>query len=119
MFPAQVRANDLVGCRYRLHQRAVHPNIPPLPESLERQPRIDAARALVLNALPTKRAVGDGRRKLFIRVDVDPADGDEEQAAHTIAAIRAGAHVITNARLTGQIEGVRVVADVDLSLIHI
>ena len=114
MFPAQVRANDLVGCRYRLHQRAVHPNIPPLPESLERQPRIDAARALVLNALPTKRAVGDGRRKLFIRVDVDPADGDEEQAAHTIAAIRAGAHVITNARLTGQIEGVRVVADVDV-----
>ena len=110
----EVRASDLVGCRYRLRQRAAHPDAPPLPDAVSRQPQIDAARAIVLDALPVKRAVGDGRRKLFRRVDLDPALAPEQAFAETRAAMRAGTNLITNATLAGEIEGYRVVVDVDI-----
>ncbi|QPK84372.1 TM0106 family RecB-like putative nuclease [Corynebacterium qintianiae] len=109
-----VRASDLVGCRYRLRQRHTHPDVPPLPESLARQPQIDAGRAAVLSSLPVKRALGDGRGKVFTRVDLDPADTVAELEARTRSALKAGAHLITNGVLTGRIEGVDVVAEIDI-----
>ena len=69
--PAQpVRASDLVGCRYRLRQRREHPDVPELPDALLRQPQMDAVRATVFEMLPVKRAIGDGRRKAFTRIDL-------------------------------------------------
>lgn len=109
-----MRASDLVGCRYRLRQRAAHPDVPPLPEALERKPRLDAARALVLDQLPVKRAVGDGRGRAFVRVNLDPAQADELRVAETWAAVRKRAHLITNAALRGEIDGVDVLAEVDV-----
>lgn len=110
----EVRASDLVGCRYRLRQRAAHPDAPPLPDALARQPQIDAARAIVLDSLPVKRAVGDGRRKLFRRVDLDPALTPEQAFAETRAAMRSRANLITNATLAGEVEGHHVIADIDI-----
>lgn len=109
-----MRASDLVGCRYRLRQRWAHPDTPPLPEALERRPRVDAARALVLDQLPVKRAVGDGRGKAFVRRDLDPALADEERVALTAEAMKSGAHLITNAALRGPVAGVDVLAEVDI-----
>lgn len=106
-----MRASDLVGCRYRLRQRAAHPDTPPLPDAIARRPQIDAARAVVFDALPVKRAVGDGRRKAFLRVDLDPATAT---AQDTRDAIRCGAHLITNAVLRGDIDGVPTSAQVDV-----
>lgn len=106
-----VRASDLVGCRFKMRQRAAHPDVPLPPEALERQPQIDAARAVVFEQLPVKRAVGDGRGKAFTRVDLDPAFGTEEETLH---ALRRRAHLITNATLRGTIDGVDVVAEVDV-----
>lgn len=110
----EVRASDLVGCRYRLRQRAAHPDAPPLPDAVSRQPQIDAARAIVLDALPVKRAVGDGRRKLFRRVVLDPAATPQRAFLDTRAAMRDGANLITNAVLTGEVDGWHVVAGVDI-----
>lgn len=109
--PVEVRASDLVGCRFRLRQRAVHPDVPPLPAALERQPQIDAARAVVFDLLPVRRAVGDGRRRSFVRRDLDPAFGTDEE---TLQALADGAHLITNATLRGTIDGCRVVAEIDV-----
>lgn len=109
-----MRASDLVGCRYRLRQRAAHPDTPPLPEALERQPQIDAARALVFDQLPVKRALGDGRRRAFVRRDLDPALEPEVAERETRAALRCGAHLITNAVLSGAVGGVDVVAEIDV-----
>lgn len=109
-----VRAGDLVGCRYRLRQRVAHPDIPPLPEAQRRQPLIDAGRAAVLTRLPTRRAMGDGRRKPFSRVDIDPALGVFGAEAQTRAALKRGATLITNAALTGDIDGVEVAAEIDI-----
>lgn len=109
-----IRASDLVGCRYRLRQRHAHPDIPPLPEALARQPQIDAGRAAVFAALPVKRALGDGSSRAFTRVDLDPVSGIEEAEARTRAAIQAGASIITNAVLTGEVAGVGVVAEIDI-----
>ena len=111
---SSVQASDLVGCRYRLRQRRIHPEIPPLPESQERQPLIDAARATVFGLLPTRRAMGDGRRKAFSRVDLDPAvdDGANEEATRRALAERAT--LITNGVLTGVIDGVPVLAEIDI-----
>ena len=109
--PVEVRASDLVGCRFRLRQRAAHPDVPPLPAALERQPQIDAARAVVFDLLPVRRAVGDGRRRAFIRRDLDPAFGTDEE---TVRALADGAHLITNATLRGTIDGCQVVAEIDV-----
>lgn len=106
-----VRASDLVGCRYRLHQRRTHPDTPELPDALIRQPQYDAARAAVFDLLPTKRAMGDGRRKAFVRVDVDAGVGG---SVDTQKALKRRAHVITNATLSGEIDGVPAEADVDV-----
>ncbi|QYH19083.1 TM0106 family RecB-like putative nuclease [Corynebacterium aquatimens] len=109
--PIAVRASDLVGCRYKLRQRAVHPEVPPLPEALARQPQVDAARQIVFTQLPVKRAVGDGRRKAFVRMDLDPAAATVED---TRAAIRRGAHLITNAPLVGDAAGAAAEVRVDV-----
>ena len=109
-----VRASDLVGCRYRLRQRIAHPEIPPLPEAERRQPLIDAGRAAAFTLLPVRRAMGDGRRKPFSRVDIDPAADVFAAEGHTRAALAKGATLITNGALTGTIDGVPVVAEIDI-----
>ncbi|WJY69027.1 TM0106 family RecB-like putative nuclease [Corynebacterium auris] len=112
-FPHLVRASDLVGCRYRLGQRLAHPDVPQPPEALARQPQVDAARAAVFAALPVKRALGDGSARRFLRVDMDPAFPAASEG-ETAEALAAGADVITNAVLTGEVAGVGLVAEVDV-----
>ena len=113
--PAQpVRASDLVGCRYRLRQRRAHPDTPELPDALLRQPQIDAGRAAVFDALPVKRAVGDGRGKAFTRIDIDPGAGVDARVVDTRLALKRRAHLITNAALEGEIDGAPALAEVDI-----
>ena len=109
-----VRASDLVGCRYRLRQRYRHPEVPPPPEALARQPQIDAGRAAVFAALPVERALGDGRSRAFTRVDLDPGDEIDAAEQRTRSALRSGADIVTNAVLTGRVAGVDVVAEIDI-----
>ena len=109
-----VRASDLVGCRYRLRQRLTHPSIPPLPDAVERQPQIDAGRAAVFGLLPRRRAVGDGRRKAFSAVHLDPSLPTGELEAATRTAIKNRATLIVDGALTGTIDGVAVLAEVDI-----
>ena len=109
-----VRASDLVGCRYRLRQRLNHPAIPPPPEALERQPQVDAGRAAVFGLLPKRRAVGDGRRKAFSAVHLDPALPIGEREAATRTAIQNRTTLIVDGALTGTIDGVPVLAEVDI-----
>lgn len=111
---ALVRAGDLVGCRYRLRQRLTHPEIPPLPEAVERQPQVDAGRAAVFGLLPTKRAIGDGRRKAFSRLILDPAMPVAEREAATRKAMKDRATLIIDGALTGVIDGVPVLAEIDI-----
>lgn len=112
-FPFLVRASDLVGCRYRLRQRLAHPDVPQLPDAVARQPQIDAARAAVFSSLPVRRALGDGSSRRFLRIDLDPAL-PEAAELETRAAMSRGADLITNAVLSGEVAGVRVVAEIDI-----
>lgn len=109
-----VRAGDLVGCRYRLRQRLAHPEIPPLPEAVERQPQIDAGRAAVFGLLPERRALGDGRRKAFSRLTLDPALRVAEREARTRKAIKDRTTLIIDGALTGVVDGIAVLAEIDI-----
>lgn len=109
-----VRASDLVGCRYRLRQRLAHPEIPPLPDAVERQPQVDAGRAAVFGLLPTRRALGDGRRKAFTRLPLDPALPVAEREAATRKGMKDRATLIIDGALTGRIDGVPVLAEIDI-----
>ena len=109
-----VRASDLVGCRYRLRQRLTHPEIPPLPDAVERQPQVDAGRAAVFGLLPTRRALGDGRRKAFSRLALDPALPVASREAATRQGMKDRATLIVDGALTGQIGGVPVLAEIDI-----
>ncbi len=105
---ATVTASDLVGCRYRYPQRLAHPEIPRLPAELERRERLAAARAAVQAALPTRRALGDGRgARPFARIDLADTPGVELE---TLEALAAGADLITGAVFIG--DGWRVRVDV-------
>ncbi|WP_257162073.1 TM0106 family RecB-like putative nuclease [Corynebacterium cystitidis] len=106
-----VRASDLVGCRYRLRQRLDHPEIGPTDSGQARAERMHAARAVVYAALPTKPALGDGRRT-FTRVDLARDSEDPEPA--TREALRKRAHLITNARLSGRIDDHLVTVHIDV-----
>ncbi|MCT1683936.1 TM0106 family RecB-like putative nuclease [Corynebacterium appendicis] len=109
-----VRAGDLVGCRYRLRQRLAHPEIPPLPEAVERQPQVDAGRAAVFGLLPERRALGDGRRKAFSRLTLDPALRVAEREARTRKAIKDRTTLIIDGALTGVVDGIAVLAEIDI-----
>ncbi|MGV0433158.1 TM0106 family RecB-like putative nuclease [Corynebacterium sp. 20_84] len=109
-----VRAGDLVGCRYRLRQRLTHPEIPPLPEALERQPQVDAGRAAVFGLLPERRALGDGRGKAFSRLLLDPALPVAEREASTRKAMKDRTTLIVDGALTGEIDEVPVLAEIDI-----
>ena len=109
-----VRAGDLVGCRYRLRQRLAHPEIPPLPEAVERQPQIDAGRAAVFGLLPERRALGDGRRKAFSRLTLDPALRVAEREARTRKAIKDRTTLIIDGALSGVVDGIAVLAEIDI-----
>ena len=80
--------------------------MPELPDALLRQPQMDAARATVFEMLPVKRALGDGRRKAFTRIDIDPGAGVDARVVETRLALKRRAHLITNAALEGTIDGV-------------
>ncbi len=109
-----VRASDLVGCRYRLRQRLNHPDIPPLPDALERQPQVDAGRAAAIGLLPTQRALGDGRRKPFSRLFIDPAMPVAEREAATRKAMKDRTTLIVDGALTGEVDAVPVLAEIDI-----
>ena len=109
-----VRAGDLVGCRYRLRQRLAHPEIPPLPEAVERQPQVDAGRAAVFGSLPERRALGDGRRKAFSRLTLDPALPVAEREARTRKAMKDRTTLIIDGALTGVVDGIAVLAEIDI-----
>lgn len=109
-----VRAGDLVGCRYRLRQRLAHPEIPPLPEAVERQPQVDAGRAAVFGLLPERRALGDGRRKAFSRLTLDPALRVAEREARTRKAIKDRTTLIIDGALSGVVDGIAVLAEIDI-----
>ncbi|WP_211208361.1 TM0106 family RecB-like putative nuclease [Corynebacterium lubricantis] len=111
--PWEVRPADLVGCRYRLRQRHLHPQIAPTREGNARKARVDVAQDVVLGLLPTKPAIGDGRGKAFRRVDLHAAEGEDTELA-TYEAIYDRAHLITNATLSGWIDGQYVTTGVDV-----
>lgn len=88
-----VTPQDLVGCRYRLVQRARLPEVAATEASRRRTERAEQAIHAALALLPTSPALGDNKN--FLRID----------AAHdefaTLEAIAAGATLITNARFAG------------------
>ena len=88
--------------------------MPELPDALLRQPQMDAARARVFEMLPVKRALGDGRRKAFTRIDIDPGAGVDARVVETRLALKRRAHLITNAALEGAIDGVPALAEADV-----
>lgn len=105
---AVVRPSDLVGCRYRLRQRLRYPDIGPTQAGRARQERIVTARDIVFDLLPTRPALGDGRRRAFRRIhaayDLDA----------TLRALADKAHLITGAVLHGTVDGVDVEAEADI-----
>lgn len=114
MDPRQVTAPDLVGCRYRYVQRQYFPDTPPTEHSVARRQRAEAESQAIAALLPTRRGLGDGRRKPFLRVDLPGADDPEDAELSTLAAIAAEATLVTGAVFTGSDAGHRwqVVVDV-------
>lgn len=112
----RLRPADLVGCRYRLVQRRRHPLVPRTEPARRRLGRLALARRTVLDALPTRPGLGDGRSRRFLRVDVplpsggeDPglSEDDLEQAEFdTLEALAAEANLITGAVFAGTSDGV-------------
>lgn len=101
-----VTASDLLGCRYRYPQRLRYPQLERLPAEIERRDRLAAARETVFAALPTRRALGDGRgARPFIRVDLSD---DPAAELDTLQALAMGADLITGAVFTGSRWRVRV-----------
>ncbi|AGF73662.1 TM0106 family RecB-like putative nuclease [Corynebacterium halotolerans] len=112
---------DLVGCGYRLVQRRRHPDVPRTEAARRRLERLALARRIVLDALPTRPALGDGRSRRFLRIDipappVSAATEEELEQAEfdTLEALAAEANLITGATFTGTSEGAEWRVDVDV-----
>ena len=104
-----MRPSDLVGCRFRFRRRCQFPDYPSREEAEAHMPQRIAVQEAVLAQLPTKPALGDGRRRLFTRADA--ADATTEDV---FDLMRRGTHLITRATLHGDIAGVAVEVDVDI-----
>ncbi|RNE50036.1 TM0106 family RecB-like putative nuclease [Corynebacterium alimapuense] len=108
---------DLVGCRYRLVQRRRYPSAPRSDSSLMRLERIKLAREVVLDCLPQRPALGDGRSQRFIRIDIARVSLEEDSFAAelaTLEALAAEATLITGAVFTGESENTPWRIDVDI-----
>jgi predicted RecB family nuclease len=92
----QVRASDLVGCRYRLVQRRNHPEAPRTDAAQARAERYDAAREAVWEKFPRK---SDSRRTPFRRIDLGPLPAPDPwlRSLETLEALATGATHITGA----------------------
>lgn len=92
----EMKASDLVGCRYRLRQRRRHPEIPRTHQAQARAERHAAARETVLAKLPAK---SDRRATPFRRIDLGPLPAADpwERELLTLEALAAGATHITGA----------------------
>src|SRR5699024_2906864 len=92
----QVRASDLVGCRYRLVQRRNHPEAPRTDAAQARAERYDAAREAVWANFPRK---SDSRRTPFRRIDLGPLPAPDPwlRSLETLEALATGATHITGA----------------------
>ncbi|MDN6465929.1 MAG: TM0106 family RecB-like putative nuclease [Corynebacterium casei] len=92
----QVRASDLVGCRYRLVQRHTHPEVPRTEAAQARADRYDAARSAVWENFPRK---SDSRRIPFRRIDLGPIPAEDPwlRSLETLEALATGATHITGA----------------------
>ena len=92
----QVRASDLVGCRYRLVQRHTHPEVPRTEAAQARADRYDAARNAVWENFPRK---SDSRRTPFRRIDLGPIPAEDPwlRSLETLEALATGATHITGA----------------------
>lgn len=102
-----LQPSDLVGCRYRLHQRVAHPTAEPTAATISRRIRLDRARARVASLIPTKPQIGDSKN--FLRIDIgrissaqseytsqQRAEDLERRWFATLEALAAGATVITD-----------------------
>ncbi|OIR41032.1 recombinase RecB [Corynebacterium sp. NML130628] len=107
-----MRPSDLVGCRFRFRRRCQFPDYPSREEVDAHLPQRIAAQEAVLAQLPTKPALGDGRRRLFTRVDA--ADLAEFTTEGVFDLMRRGTNLITRVTLQGEIAGVAVEVDVDI-----
>src|SRR5699024_2085138 len=92
----QVRASDLVGCRYRLVQRRNHPEAPRTHAAQARAERYDAAREAVWEKFPRK---SDSRRAPFRRIDLGPLPAPDPwlRSLEALEALATGATHITGA----------------------
>ena len=92
----QVRASDLVGCRYRLVQRRSHADVPRTEAAQARADRYDAAREAVWENFPRK---ADSRRIPFKRMDLGPIPAEDPwlRSLETLEALASGATHITGA----------------------
>lgn len=107
MDPQLLVAADLVGCRHRYVQRQHFPELPPTASSTARRRRSAAELQTVLALLPTRRGLGDGRRRPFLRVDLPGVEDPAEAELATLEALAEDATLITGAVFTGTDAGHR------------
>lgn len=101
-----ISPSDLVGCRFRAVQRAAHPGIGPTEAGQARLERLEAARSVVFELLPTRAALGD--RQYFSRFDA------QGSYFATLEALAAGDTLITDAVL--EVDGLE--TDVDILIAY-
>ncbi|AKK07255.1 RecB family nuclease, putative, TM0106 family [Corynebacterium mustelae] len=102
-----LQPSDLVGCRYRLHQRTAYPTAEPTAATISRRIRLDRTRKRVLSLIPTKPQIGDPKN--FLRIDLgrisatqleyssrQRAQDLERRWFATLEALAAGANIITD-----------------------
>ena len=95
----QVRASDLVGCRYRLVQRRTHPEVPRTDAAQARAARYDAAREAVWEKFPQIRFASQS----FRRIDLGPLPAEDPwlRSLETLK-LATGATHITGAVFTNE-----------------
>lgn len=105
-----VTASDLVGCRYRWHQKQVHGLLPPTAAQAARAQRLQAARELVATLIP---GAFKKSPRAIRRIDLGslPATDIDSRILSTYEAIAAGYSHITGAVLEDSAAGWQVSVD--------
>ncbi|WPF66071.1 MULTISPECIES: TM0106 family RecB-like putative nuclease [unclassified Corynebacterium] len=109
---APIRAQELLGCRYKQVQRRRFPGTPPTEASRHRARRKHTAVAAVTQLLPTGPAPGDSRGRRFVRVRIDSTQPDAD--LDTLEALAQGATLIEGAVFEGTHAGITWRAEVEL-----
>lgn len=89
-----LQPSDLVGCRYRLHQKQCYPDTPPTQISQDRRFRLEHTRRQVINLFPTHPQRGDKKR--FLRIDLADITDPEDRWLATLEGMAAQATIITD-----------------------